>query len=94
MLTNNEAFSFFPPAVKNSFYSHFPGTMAAAGGGPFQQEDNASWKCHVRVAVHRPGNVGWMMTGEDGGVMVQEAPSWRGSENIWSLIVVCILQYL
>lgn len=90
MWNNKQEFSSFP-AVKKSFYSLFPGTMAA-GGVPFQQEDNASWKCHVRVAVNRSGNVGQMMTG--GRVMIQEVPSWRGSQNIWShIVVICILQY-
>lgn len=63
-LTKEQDFSFF--SYRISFYSLFPGTIVlVVGGFPFQQEDNASWKCHVRAAVHWPGNVGWMMTGQE-----------------------------
>lgn len=54
------------PTVRNSFLFTFSWNYGSDGGGFLsQQEDNASWKCHVRAAVHRPGNVGWMMTGEE-----------------------------
>lgn len=84
MLTIKKAFFCFLPTVRNSLCSVFPGTTAVVVGDSFQQEDNASWKHHVRAAVHQPGNVRWMMSGEDlqdDDLMIQEVPSWKGSQK-------------
>ena len=65
-------------------------------GGSFQQEDNASWKHHVRAAVRQPGNVRWMMTGEDlqgDDLMIQEVPSWKGSQRHLDSRCHCFLSY-